>query len=67
MSTKFYILKSLTTNDQFSIFSVLSWGGGHGRGATITNTIIITTAKVVPPLGAENSEFPILLSSCSGM
>ena len=68
MSTTFYILKSLTKNYQFLIFSVLSWGGGHGRGATITKTIIIiTTAKVVPPLGAENSEFPILLSSCSGM
>ena len=65
---KNYCVKFPIKNDQFLIFSVLSWGGGHGRGATITKTIIIiTTTKVVPPLGAENSEFPILLSSCSGM
>ena len=50
------------------IFSVLSWGGGHGRGAIITIIIIliITTAKVVPPLGAENSEFPICLVLAQG-
>ena len=37
-----------------------SWGGGHdGRGATIT--IITTNSKFLPPLGAENSEFPVCL------
>ena len=45
----------------------ISWGGGHGRGATTTSTLTSTTSKFLRPLGVENSEFPILVSSCSGM
>ena len=50
----------------FYIFCI-SWGGGHGRGATTTTITTTTSSKVLRPLGIENSEFPILLSSCSGM
>ena len=69
MGAKIIVLNSLTKNDQFLTFSVLSWGGGHGRGATtITTTITTTTttSKFLPPLGAENSEFPICLVLAQG-
>ena len=48
------------------MFSVLSWGGGHGRGAIIIITTIITisTTKFLPPLGAETL---LVFPACSGM
>ena len=54
---------------KLSIFEkkCISWGGGHGRGATTSTITTITTSKFLRPLGVENSEFPILVSSCSGM
>ena len=40
--------------------------GGHGRGATITTIITTTNFKFLPPLGAENSEFPVCLVLAQG-
>ena len=44
----------------------MGWGSREGAIIIIIITMITTNSKFLPPLGAENSEFPVCLVLAQG-